>query len=230
MYPAVPALTMTGKTHIACGACAAVLILRPAIPMDLALVFAMSAVGAVMPDIDIRNSICRRTIFPISISIPVLIFAAMHLPSLSEGLPGWTGTFWLWTLAMAALCVIGRVSPHRTFTHSLTAGALFTGSLYKALLAAQMEKGALLAAAAFAVGYMAHLVLDLTGFKKMQLLFPFGPWFSLKLFKASGKTDSLIRILSACVCLCTVLMQNKDMLIKGLDALHLWVYGLMATF
>ena len=219
---------MTGKTHLACGVCAAVLLLRPRTIPEYALVFAMSAAGAAIPDIDIKNSICRRTIFPISLFIPVLIFAAMSLPSLKGCLPEWAGSFWRWTIAFAGLCLIGRLSPHRTFTHSLTAGALFTLALYKAFLTAEMGGLALLPAAAFAAGYAAHLLLDITGFKKMQLLFPFGPWFSLKLFRASGRTDRMLRICSLCICLCVVLAQNVPLLAGKLDAVHLWVRGLLA--
>ena len=195
---------MTGKTHLACGVCTAVLILRPDTFAACTAVSLLSAVGAAIPDIDIENSTFNKYMFPAITAVFIVLIADFCVPFIKALLPIWLLDSWYYIIGFMALCIIGMISPHRTFTHSLTAGALFTSILYKGLEAAGLAGDAVLPAVSFAAGYISHIMLDFMNYKKMRILFPFGPKTSMKLCRTAGKIDYALRYLGCCICACTV--------------------------
>lgn len=82
----------------------------------------------------------------------------------------------------AILWIAGYFASHRGFTHSIMALVLFSIAVQLILPAA---------APGFAAAYAAHIALDLTNKKGMQLLFPLKKRFCLGLFYADKSANIL---------------------------------------
>ncbi len=91
------------------------------------------------------------------------------------------------------LYIIGFVTEHRSFTHSLLAMCLFAGCF--ALAYTQMGVAILL-------GYASHLILDLLNKKNVPLLYPMNHGICLKLCYASGPANTVLMYLGLIMTIC----------------------------
>ena len=91
-------------------------------------------------------------------------------------------------LLFATLTFVGRLTDHRSFTHSLIALAAFT---FAVVLACQPL------APYFAMGYASHLVLDALNKQPIKLFFPFRKGVAFGICKSNGSASLLIQGVSA---------------------------------
>ncbi len=195
---------MLSKTHLAWGITASLLVLQPRTPKDLAAAVIGGALGGSIPDIDNMKS--RTNIDSIITQGTALLIAGgavvldwqYHLGILrylmNHPESAVTGAVFYLIFAIA-----GFYSPHRGFTHSILAMALFTAA------AGMIYPGA---AEAYMLGYVSHLVLDLLNRKPLKLFFPLKKGICLKLCYSNRLANKLFFwsgcILSVILLLCGI--------------------------
>lgn len=183
---------MMGKTHLAAGIAASLLITQPQTPHDCIVSLIGGAVGGILADIDILDNKSHDSL-KMQFTVLGMTFLLLMIDSLLHlGICDsiFAQDYWIPLIglgAFAVLWLIGVFTAHRTFTHSLLAGALYTLCLtlvYPPLMIP------------LAVGYLSHLALDFLNRKKMPLLFPLKIGFCLRLCYADSLADKLFFRLS----------------------------------
>nr|WP_315522754.1 metal-dependent hydrolase [Olegusella massiliensis] len=182
---------MMGKTHISVGIAAALFVSQPASSAACMAAVLAGALGSITPDIDVHATSHSRDAFIARFIVAVLAIVSFGIDralgaqlwayilqiQLSQQVIGLLGFF--------GLCIIGRFTPHRSFTHSVLALVLFSVTLGLVLP---------MAIPSFAAGYAAHLLLDLLNKMPMNMLFPLESSWCLHLCHADGLTDKVLML------------------------------------
>lgn len=182
---------MLRATHLSVGVATALAVLRPGNFSECLAVTGIAAVGSVISDIDADQSKVRREA-DLMLGIGAAVLAAVMIAQtkfhvdLTKYLSGnqtmsersvATGVFII-------LCVIGRMTPHRSFMHSLAAGVIFTMVTYT-MFSKQ-------AALAFLVAFLTHILLDLPNCKGIQLFWPVPGYHCFKLCASNGWVNRIL--------------------------------------
>ena len=179
---------MLNRTHLAVGMAASLaasfFILQPQNLSDVIVSVAGGAVGGVFADVDTVSHDKKHDALIGQLLGALALFAAASLDLYFKlGVCEFvTGPNRRVSIAAAVgivfLYMFGFLSPHRTFTHSLIAMALFSGCF--ALIYTRLGFAVL-------AGYVSHLALDLMNKKEVHLFYPIKTGVCLRLFY-SGKT------------------------------------------
>ncbi|MCD8021756.1 MAG: metal-dependent hydrolase, partial [Lachnospiraceae bacterium] len=86
-------------------------------------------------------------------------------------------------LLFLLLCILGRLTPHRSFTHSLPGMFLMSYAIF--LIYPPFAES-------FCVSFLFHLALDILNKKPVRLLYPLRKGFSLNLCYADGIVNRLL--------------------------------------
>ena len=180
---------MLGKTHMAVGVAASLLLLQPHTLPELILGAGTAAVGSVISDIDCGTSESSRRadqiIFVLeTIVIGIVVVEAHWHLGLYQRLMSNSSVsrIVLACAAFLAICAYGKKTPHRSFFHSFLAGGLLMSSVgvFLPILVPY-----------FGIAFASHLVLDFLNHKGEQLLYPYRKRFSLGICSASGLVNRL---------------------------------------
>lgn len=180
---------MLGKTHMAVGVAASLLLLQPHTLPELILGAVTAAVGSVISDIDCGTSESSRRadqiIFVLeTIVIGIVVVEAHWHLGLYQRLMSNSSVsrIVLACAAFLAICAYGKKTPHRSFFHSFLAGGLLMSSVgvFLPILVPY-----------FGIAFASHLVLDFLNHKGEQLLYPYRKRFSLRICSASGLVNRL---------------------------------------
>lgn len=182
---------MMGKTHLCVGMASALLVALPAAGEGLAVPLAAlagGALGGVTADVDILDNGLFSDAHTSQMSAVGVVALALFADSLFHAglwkdITASQRALSLGLIAYGVLLVLGFFSAHRTFTHSLLAGALFTGAV--SLLSLPL-------AGFYAIGYGSHLALDLLNRTGMQIFYPLPGRHCLRLCYAGGWANSLL--------------------------------------
>lgn len=179
---------MTGRTHLAVGVAAALLAAGPAAGLTgLAVAAAGGAVGAVLPDLDVRDTAhpwrerLTRAGAAALLAGALVADAATGWPLVGRAVGTGLESVALGLAGLAALCCAARLSAHRSFSHSLLALAGFAAATH--LVCAPL-------APYVALGFATHLVLDLLTYRGLRLLWPARRGLSLGLCHTGGVVDA----------------------------------------
>ncbi len=179
---------MTGRTHLAVGAAAAMLAAGPAAGLTgLAVAAAGGAVGATLPDLDVRDTAhpWRERLTragAAALLVGALVFDAASGASVTrEAMARGLTPLLLGTVGLVALACAARLSAHRSFSHSLLALAGFTTATY--LVCPPL-------APSMALGFATHLVLDALTYRGLRLFWPLACGLSARLCKTGGVADA----------------------------------------
>lgn len=206
---------MMSKTHLTVGVAAALAVTMPTTLSGLFAAGIGGAAGGILCDIECRSkprmwdAPCGRWI---AFGLSVILFAAdwflkaglcqsiLLQDSMSLTLGGFI---------LLITCLIGRMSPHRTFTHSLLYAALLTFGFWKItpLLAVPVLAGAI-----------SHLAIDTLNKKPIPWLFPFfRPGFCLKLCYSDRFANKLLMFLglTASIALAVICLINMGIIPIG---------------
>lgn len=185
---------MTGRTHLAVGVAAALVAAGPEASLaTLAAAAAGGAVGAVLPDLDVRDTAHPWRERLSRVGAAALLVAALALDAAHGGemarqaAERGLGTVALGLVILAALACAARLSAHRSFSHSLAALAGFTGAT---MLACPPL------APSVSLGFASHLVLDALTHRGLRLLWPLRRTLSLGLCKTGGIADACLLVAS----------------------------------
>ena len=180
---------MNSKTHLACGVAASLVLLRPAAMEGIFLAVIGGSVGGVLPDIDLLSNSRRSEILPSQVSalwLSAVLLAAdcfLHTGICTAVMTRDRTAVLLGAAMFVTLGVIGALTAHRTFTHSLVGCLLFSLSV---------RIFCPLFLPAFAAGFSSHLVLDLLNHKKVRLFYPTRAGLCFNLCRSDGPVDSFL--------------------------------------
>lgn len=180
---------MLGKTHMAVGVAASLLLLQPHTLPELILGAGTAAVGSVISDIDCGTSESSRRADQIIFVLETIVIGIVVVEShwhlgLYQRLMSNSSVsrIVLACAAFLAICAYGKKTPHRSFFHSFLAGGLLMSSVgvFLPILVPY-----------FGIAFASHLVLDFLNHKGEQLLYPYRKRFSLGICSASGLVNRL---------------------------------------
>lgn len=181
---------MTGKTHFAVGEAAALLLLHPSAPKELALCVGTAAVGALLCDIDSTSSRSHKELAALLsvTTVAVVVISALDLHfdlGILRLLQRQTNSFriLLGLTLFLTICGWGMKLPHRSFMHSIPCLALLSGIVWEIFPTLLPP---------FFIGMVSHLVLDIFNRRGMQLFWPIKKRFCLKMCSSSGRINDTI--------------------------------------
>ena len=196
---------MTGRTHLAVGAAAAMLAVGPDAPVTtLALAAACGATGATLPDLDVRDTAhpwrerLTRT-GAAALLVGALVLDAVNGASLARAVVArGAGALALGAVGLVALACAARLSSHRSFSHSLLALVGFAAASW--LVCPPL-------APYVALGFATHLVLDALTYRGLRLFWPARSGLSARLCHTGGVVDACL-LAAAVVTAVAVLWQS----------------------
>lgn len=181
---------MTGRTHLAVGVAAAVIAAGPTAGLaGLALAAAGGAVGAVLPDLDVRDTAhpWRERLTragAAALLVAAIVYDAVRGGAIAQAaLVRGVGPLALGVALFAALACAARLSAHRSFSHSLPALVGFAAAIH--LVCPPL-------APYVALGFATHLALDALNFRGLRLFWPLRTRLSLGLCKTGGVADACL--------------------------------------
>lgn len=188
---------MSGKTHLAVGIATTYAIIKPKNILDFAIGFGICALGSLLPDIDSGTSKSHRSANKITGVFLILIALMWYLEFrfqvqienylLSNEVIMMKS---VGILLFVGLCAYGRDLPHRTFTHSFMGVFLFSGVLALIVPIKYLPY--------FVIGYLTHILLDVTNTRKINLFFPWNKGgVCLGWFQSNGLMNGVLFI---CAC------------------------------
>ena len=196
---------MTGRTHLAVGAAAAMLAAGPGAGLTgLVVAAAGGAAGAVLPDLDVRDSAhpWRERLTragAAALLVGALVFDAVNGASLArEAVSRGAGMLALGAVALVALVCAARLSAHRGFSHSLLALVGFAATTW--LVCPPL-------APYVALGFATHLVLDALTYRGLRLFWPARCGFSARLCHTGGVVDACC-LVGALISIATTLWRS----------------------
>ena len=185
---------MMGKTHVRLGVASALALAQPAsIPSVIAAIIG-GAVGGWIVDIDCRKGSHRRYSVDgedikdaVKNAVVIGIFILVDF-ILGNGICQYIsehreGKVWAGGISLLVLLLLGYLSAHRTFTHSLLGMALFSGAVYYFCQPVVIP---------FAAGYASHLVADFLNKVGIQLFYPLQWRMCLKLCSADKTVNAIL--------------------------------------
>lgn len=182
---------MMSFTHLAVGAGTALAVMHPNDPKGCCLAVIGGFLGGVIPDADILQHDYKKDALKGQI-IAFLTTACLFLADRIIGFNIFTdfppaNIIWLniGLILFAVLYVICLPQPHRGFSHSLLAMALFSVSIafiYRPLLPF------------FLLGFASHIVIDLLNKRGVKVFFPANLGICLRLCTANGLANSILQI------------------------------------
>ncbi len=180
---------MTGRTHVAVGAAAGLVVAsllgQAEAAAELALAATVGALGGLLPDLDVRDPahplrdrISRVLAAVLLVGLVALCVLRWDVGAAALAGPGRVAAG---VVGLVALCCAARLSAHRSFSHSLLALVGFALATWLAFPPA---------AAVLAAGYASHLVLDLLNHRPLRLLWPLRRGVCLGLCHTGGVVDA----------------------------------------
>lgn len=162
---------MTGKTHAAVGLCSAAFILVPKVDIKTALIgLGFCVIGSYATDADLKKSKAGHVISDSVNAVSILAILYLLLTYkfhynvwdlLGINMPDKLKI--LGVLLIAGSVILGRITGHRKYMHSLLGLAVMTLGVWF------IADGF---AVWFGVGYAFHIIIDLLNEKPESLLFP----------------------------------------------------------
>ena len=183
---------MRQQAHAVIGMTTALLVVQPKSFAEVACATAGGLIGGVIADIDVNNhngskdNIKDGLLFGYCIAFLCIILAADYL--LGNGICKYVlsqsrYTILICSLLIAMVLIFGYRSSHRSFMHSIFALCFFTAMIWIAFKPATIP---------FSVGYLSHILLDLTNKRGVQLLFPYKKRFCFGWCSSSGDASDFL--------------------------------------
>ena len=186
---------MTGSTHIAVGITCSLAILQPKTIPECLCAITGGMIGGMISDIDNhgkRKSMDYRN-DPYGWQVYTytgLVLACLFVIDYFSGngavdfiLTHFGPPLLVGIIAFLGLCFYGAHTHHRTFTHSILAGVLFTLSIWcfcKPL------------AIPFAIGFASHVIIDFVNRKKIQYFWPLSIRIGLNKYPSDGRLNDTL--------------------------------------
>ena len=201
---------MMGKTHIAIGVATAYLITQPTTTTEFVAATVGGSLGGIMADIDVK--IDRSNKYAQKASMDALYgeILAIALSTCALGGEYLLGqivqsTVAHWQVAVVGavlfivLTVIGEMSAHRDWTHSLFAMILFSAAVFLISIPVGMP---------FLIGYASHLLIDLLNKSPIRIFYPLKKGLCIKACYADRIGNEMLLVGGVCIITLYLLMHS----------------------
>lgn len=160
---------MMGKTHLAVGLATSLAVVQPKSFDECLMAIIGGAVGGVLADCDIidndyKSDAVSAQLLASGIAAAAFIVGYVFNLGFSQAVIDQGIRSVIGSMGFILLYFVGVCSSHRTFTHSLTALALYTVAVY--FICAPLAVG-------FFAAYLSHIALDIMNRRKVQIFYPF---------------------------------------------------------
>ena len=186
---------MTGSTHVAIGIASSLAILQPKTIPECLCALTGGMIGGMISDIDSpgkRYSMDYRD-DPYGWQIYAFVTIGLVIILGIDYVAGGGAVDWVLknlglsilvgAIAFLGLCFYGAHTIHRSFTHSILAGVLFTISLWCFCKPMTIP---------FGIGFASHLFIDFFNRKKVQYFWPLPVKIGLNKFPSDGKLNETL--------------------------------------
>ena len=204
---------MLGKTHMAVGVAASMLLFQPGTLPELIFGAGAAAIGSVISDIDCGSSESSRRADKIIFAAETIVIgiaaaeAHWHIGLYQKLMSNSSvSRIILACAAFLAVCAYGKKTPHRSFMHSFLAGGLLSSSVAVFLP---------MLVPYFGAAFLSHLVLDLLNHKGEQLFYPYKKRFSFGICSASGLINKILFLCGSVVSAGVILKLLAGMVIAA---------------
>ena len=196
---------MEKKTHIMCANAVSLCIIQPQSIFDLLLVAGFSTLGALLPDVDLKDSIPDKIFDRLMASLITIVLMSFIIKFLfnidlyckiKE-----CGDIFSYIICISIFIVMGYLgskTSHRSFTHSIL-GCI----IYSAILSYCFNSICLWS---FIFAYISHVFLDLFNKKGIAIFYPAKYRFAFKLCDSSGKVNKFLFITFSILCVSILIL------------------------
>ncbi len=209
---------MLGHTHLVMGTAAALAILPPKDLPTLVLGLGVSALGGLLPDIDVGTSDSHKKADFITgiagiIAAAVIIADWFFNAGIKDSLMANENLLKIIIPIMIfiAVCAYGKGTKHRTFMHSIMGLVIFTACVGMAIPSA---------AAYFFIGYASHIILDTLNKKEVDIFFPLKKGVAFRICKANGLVNRILFFVGTAVTVMCVSFSLWNAVAGNLSFLH----------
>jgi inner membrane protein len=176
---------MMGITHFTIGLATSLAVMQPTSINGCLTAVIAGALGGVTPDNDMldQDNGLKVQFRALQVTAGMLGLDIISGSGICESIISNQTTSIIGLVGFLILWFLGRISDHRTFTHSFLAMmlySLFIGFIYEPL------------AIGYMAAYLSHLVLDMLNKKKVPLLYPLDGGICLKLCYANSTVDTVL--------------------------------------
>lgn len=185
---------MLAKAHITVGMAAAFTIMAPESVPEALPVITGASLGCLICDLDCDSptekkdsSHWRLVMFAVAAAV---LFEDYHIDAGMWRSLTQSGSY-LWCAGIAGFaltCAFASISSHRGFSHSLLALALEAFSLWLVFPAAVVP---------FTIAFATHLILDMTNYKPVRILYPLKTGISFGWFHADRLANRLCAVMGS---------------------------------
>lgn len=176
-------------THVAVGIATAILVTQPKTVPEVVTSIIGGGIGGWIVDVDCKDiDVDREKVYDTIISALIIAFFLAFDFFIKNGMchyviSNWGVRVWGGLFGLIILMLVGYNTNHRAFTHSILGLVLFSVTVYFFCRPAVIP---------FALGYLSHIVIDLTNKRGIQILFPFKWKPCLNLCYADKKANKIL--------------------------------------
>ena len=184
---------MMSTTHIVIGIASALTVFQPDSVEAVLPVLAGASVGSIICDIDCRSKPKKRDALIGRLIVAGLLVAVLLIDyEIGQPLMKYVNSMTTESLIALFLFLVcggmARVSPHRGFSHSLIAMAIYAGALFVMVRPL---------AGPFFIAFVSPLLLDVMNKTPVRVMWPAEKGVCLKWFYANGKVNKVMMIAGA---------------------------------
>ena len=182
---------MEKKTHIACANLITLSIIQPNTVSSLLITVGASTLGALLPDVDLKDSTTDKLFDRLMTSLITIIIMGLSINyffniNIYNKIKEYSNiyNYLISIILFIVMSYLGSKTPHRSFTHSIL--GLF---LYTIILLYSFNTNVIVP---YFISHLSHIILDLFNMKGISLFYPLKYRISLKLCESSGTINKLL--------------------------------------
>ena len=182
---------MEKKTHVACANLVSLSLLQPKTVPELLITVGTSTIGALLPDVDLKDSTSDKIFDRLMTSLITIIIMGVIINhffniNLYKIIKEYNNiyNYIICITIFIIMSYLGSKTSHRSFTHSIV--GLF---IYTIILSYSFSNRIVIT---YFVSHLSHIVLDLLNMKGIALFYPSKFRFSLKLCEVKGITNKIL--------------------------------------
>ena len=182
---------MEKKTHIAVANLITLSIIKPNTVSSLLITVGASTLGALLPDVDLKDSTTDKLFDRLMTSLITIIIMGVLINyffniNIYNKIKEYSNiyNYLISIILFIVMSYLGSKTPHRSFTHSILGMTLYTIILYYSFNTNFIIP--------YFISHLSHIILDLFNMKGIALFYPLKYRISLKLCESSGTINKLL--------------------------------------
>ncbi|MBQ6495105.1 MAG: metal-dependent hydrolase [Bacilli bacterium] len=187
---------MEKKTHVACANLVSLSLLQPKTVPELLITVGTSTIGALLPDVDLKDSTSDKIFDRLMTSLITIIIMSIIINyffniNIYNKIKEYNNiyNYIICITIFIIMSYLGSKTSHRSFTHSFL--GLF---IYSIILSYSFSNKIVIT---YFISHLSHIILDLLNMKGIALFYPLKFRLSLKLCEVKGIVNKILFITSS---------------------------------